>query len=141
MATHSSIPAWRIPHGQRSLTGYSPWVPTESGMTEQLRAAAQHRRWLGWKGICPTLSLRAWSQLRHTLAVQLRQITSGPFSSCLGQMRMLFTLVFPTSSQWRNRGHNRCDQIKASCYYLKALGVVCTTRMTTGTLLHYASAG
>ena len=33
MATHSSILAWKIPwieepgrHGQRSLTGYSPWV-------------------------------------------------------------------------------------------------------------------
>ena len=24
MATHSSIFAWRIPHGQRSLEGYSP---------------------------------------------------------------------------------------------------------------------
>ena len=26
MATHSSILTWRIPHGQRSLVGYSPWV-------------------------------------------------------------------------------------------------------------------
>ena len=26
MATHSSILAWRISHGQRSLVGYSPWV-------------------------------------------------------------------------------------------------------------------
>ena len=25
MATHSSILAWRNPHGQRSLVGYSPW--------------------------------------------------------------------------------------------------------------------
>ena len=25
MATHSSAVAWRIPHGQRSLAGYSPW--------------------------------------------------------------------------------------------------------------------
>ena len=24
------------PHGQRSLAGYSPWGPKESGMTEQL---------------------------------------------------------------------------------------------------------
>ena len=24
------------PHGQRSLAGYSPWVRTESGMTERL---------------------------------------------------------------------------------------------------------
>ena len=24
-ATHSSILAWRIPQGQRSLVGYSPW--------------------------------------------------------------------------------------------------------------------
>ena len=34
MATHSSIPAWRIPHGQSSLAGYSPWGHKESGMTE-----------------------------------------------------------------------------------------------------------
>ena len=25
-ATHSSIPAWRIPRTERSLAGYSPWV-------------------------------------------------------------------------------------------------------------------
>ena len=25
MATHSSILAWRIPPGQRSLANYSPW--------------------------------------------------------------------------------------------------------------------
>ena len=34
MATHSSILAWRIPHGQRSLTGYSPLGHKESDMTE-----------------------------------------------------------------------------------------------------------
>ena len=34
MATHSSILAWRIPHGQRSLQGYSPWSRRESDMTE-----------------------------------------------------------------------------------------------------------
>ena len=33
MATHSSIPAWRI-HGQRSLVGYSPWGCKELGTTE-----------------------------------------------------------------------------------------------------------
>ena len=36
MATHSSILAWRISHGQRSLVGYSPWDRKESGRTEQL---------------------------------------------------------------------------------------------------------
>ena len=35
MATHSSIFAWKI-HGQRSLTGYSPWGLKESDMTEGL---------------------------------------------------------------------------------------------------------
>ena len=35
-ATHSSILAWRIPHGQRSLVGYSPWDRKESDMTERL---------------------------------------------------------------------------------------------------------
>ena len=36
MATHSSILAWRISHGQRSLVGYSPWGHKESDMTERL---------------------------------------------------------------------------------------------------------
>ena len=35
MATHSSILAWRIPW-QRSLSGYSPWVCTESDNAERL---------------------------------------------------------------------------------------------------------
>ena len=34
MATHSSILALRIPHGQRSLVGYSPLDRKESGTTE-----------------------------------------------------------------------------------------------------------
>ena len=34
MATHSSIPAWRI-SGQRSLAGYSPWSHKESNRTEE----------------------------------------------------------------------------------------------------------
>ena len=34
MATYSSIFAWKIPHGQRSLAGYSPWDYKESDMTE-----------------------------------------------------------------------------------------------------------
>ena len=35
-ATYSNILAWRIPHGQRSLVGYSPWGYKESDMTERL---------------------------------------------------------------------------------------------------------
>ena len=35
MATHSNIPAWRIP-GQRSLVGYSPRDCKESDTTEWL---------------------------------------------------------------------------------------------------------
>ena len=38
MATHSSIPAWRI-HGQRSLEGCSLWGHKESDATERLSAA------------------------------------------------------------------------------------------------------
>ena len=34
MATHSSILALRIPHGQRSLVGYSPWGRKELDRTE-----------------------------------------------------------------------------------------------------------
>ena len=36
MATHSGILAWTRGHGQRSLTGYSPWGRKESDTTEQL---------------------------------------------------------------------------------------------------------
>ena len=36
MATHSSILAWRIPSGQRSLVGYSLWCRKESDVTEGL---------------------------------------------------------------------------------------------------------
>ena len=41
MATHSSILAWRIPHGPRSLAGYSPWGRKELGVTERLSTAQQ----------------------------------------------------------------------------------------------------
>ena len=41
MATHSSILAWRMPHGQRSLVGYSPWGRKELDITEQL-STTQH---------------------------------------------------------------------------------------------------
>ena len=30
MATHRSVLAWRIPRGQRSMSGYSPWGHKES---------------------------------------------------------------------------------------------------------------
>ena len=33
MATHSSIPGWRI-QGQRKLAGYTPWGRKESDTTE-----------------------------------------------------------------------------------------------------------
>ena len=36
MATHSSILAWRILHGQRSPVGYSPWGHKELDTTERL---------------------------------------------------------------------------------------------------------
>ena len=32
VATHSSIPAWKIPW-KRSLVGYSPWSQQESGLS------------------------------------------------------------------------------------------------------------
>ena len=35
MATHSSIPAWKIPRREEP-GGYSPWGPKESDTTEQL---------------------------------------------------------------------------------------------------------
>ena len=49
MATHSRIPAWRIPWTEEP-GGYSPWGHKESDTTECLRAA-QHRRrvWLSRK--------------------------------------------------------------------------------------------
>ena len=39
MATHSSICAWRIPQGQRSLVGYSPWGHKELDPTKRLSTA------------------------------------------------------------------------------------------------------
>ena len=36
IATHSSIPSWRISWKQRSPMDYSPWDHKESGTTEQL---------------------------------------------------------------------------------------------------------
>ena len=33
MATHSSVLAWEISRGQRSLEGYGPWGRKESDMT------------------------------------------------------------------------------------------------------------
>ena len=36
MATHPSILAWRIPHGQRTLADYNPWGHKEVDMTERL---------------------------------------------------------------------------------------------------------
>ena len=44
MATHSSILAWRNPHGQRSLVGYSPWGRKESDTTEWLSTAQKWNR-------------------------------------------------------------------------------------------------
>ena len=35
MATHSSTLAQRIPHGRRSVVGYSPWGHKESDMTKR----------------------------------------------------------------------------------------------------------
>ena len=39
MATHSRILVWKIPHGQRSLMGYSPWSHKQSDKTEWLSTA------------------------------------------------------------------------------------------------------
>ena len=43
VATHSSILAWRIPHGQRSLADYSPWGHKEWDTTEKLSTAHNTR--------------------------------------------------------------------------------------------------
>ena len=40
MATHSSIPAWKI-YGQRGLVGLSPWSHKDSDATEWLSMHAQ----------------------------------------------------------------------------------------------------
>ena len=37
LATHSSILAWRIPHGQRSLVGYTPWGRKESDTLSKIK--------------------------------------------------------------------------------------------------------
>ena len=49
MVTHSSILAWRIPCGQRSLVGYNPWGRKELNTTEHTHkvASRQHKPWDG----------------------------------------------------------------------------------------------
>ena len=42
MATHFTIPAWRIQWTERSLGGYSPWGHKESDMTERLSNHTHH---------------------------------------------------------------------------------------------------
>ena len=44
VATHPSILAWRIPNGQRSLTGYSPWGHKET----RLWGLSTHGSCWGW---------------------------------------------------------------------------------------------
>ena len=39
MATHSSILAWKISHGQRKLEGYSPWGRKELDTTKEAKHA------------------------------------------------------------------------------------------------------
>ena len=48
MATHCSILAWRIPNGQRSLAGCSPWGHKESAMTERLTHTHTHKDGVVW---------------------------------------------------------------------------------------------
>ena len=49
MTTHSSILAWSIPNGQRSLAGYSPWGLKVSDTIEWLSTKfSQRKRHLGW---------------------------------------------------------------------------------------------
>ena len=39
MTTHSSNLAWKNPHGQRNLVGYSPWGSKALDVTERLSTA------------------------------------------------------------------------------------------------------
>ena len=39
MATHSSILAWKISHGQRKLASYSPWGHKELDMIKETKHA------------------------------------------------------------------------------------------------------
>ena len=45
MATHSSILAWKITHGQRRLEGYSPWHHKELDLVtkQQQQPHPEHR--------------------------------------------------------------------------------------------------
>ena len=66
MATRSSILAWKF-HGQRSLTGYSPWGHKESDMTEQLSA---HTRTGMYAQPPPKLVTSAKGRTRHNCNVR-----------------------------------------------------------------------
>ena len=74
MATHSNILIWRIPKGQRSLVGYSPWGCKESDTTEWLSTAQQVC--LEAQNLCRKLGLAEWwSQLMENLLHFLKNKT------------------------------------------------------------------
>ena len=62
MATHSSIPAWRIPMNRGAWWGYSPWGCKESDTTERLTLSVSRRE----KLVCKTdvqLVVHSYSQV------------------------------------------------------------------------------
>ena len=73
MATHSSILAWRILHGQRSTGDSSPWGCKESDTTEWLSIAQQtpdsHRHLCFWPMPCGMWELSSLTRIESVPAV------------------------------------------------------------------------
>ena len=86
MATHFSILAWKITHGQRSLAGYSPWGRKESDMTETTEHALHQGAGISWcvcrRGLDLRILLTTFSLVTsRTIASRVATKTCQPLTS------------------------------------------------------------
>ena len=72
------------PHGQRSLTGYSPWGPKESDTTEQLSRAQKSKN----KGNKNTKNLKE---------IRIEYVVEGKYPNLKGIPKRLFRVTYPSS--------------------------------------------
>ena len=77
MATHSSVLAWRIPTGQRSLVGYSPQGCKELGTAEATEHAIQHIT-CSEAGSLPFWRLSELSQFRSVQSLSRVRLFATP---------------------------------------------------------------
>ena len=79
MATHSSVLAWRIPTGQRSLVGYSPQGCKELGTAEATEHAIQHTT-CSEAGSLPFWRLSELSQFRSVQSLSRVRLFATPWT-------------------------------------------------------------